>query len=350
MAQRPVQRRPIILVDKPFPESHTQWLSERAEIIFYEGNEVAAAARGAEIEGILWYGHGKVDDALLSKFPNVLVVSNFGAGYEHFDTAAILERGLPMGHTPGCLSETVADFAWGLMLCAARDIVGGIKRCESKDFQHVNPNQLGKQVSGCTLGLIGMGSIGSCVAKRARGFSMPVLYHNRNQLKSEEEKECSNATYCPDINELLSKSDYVMLCCPVTPATVNLIGKEQFLTMKKDAVLINMGRGKLIDQDALVDALSTGEIGLAALDVTEPEPLPRDHPLVVPRDDLKGKIIISPHQGSATLETRFQMLTMSLDNLIAGLERKRLPWLCVECDGMKGQTEDVEMGNKYYTR
>jgi glyoxylate reductase len=343
-------RRPTILVDKRFPPMHTKWLSARANVIWYEGNEAAAIAQGNEVEGILWYGHGLVNEALLRHFPNIKVVSNFGAGYEHFDAAAILSRHLPMGHTPGCLSETVADFAWGLMISAARDIPGGIQRCAASDFTHINPNQLGKQVSGSTLGIVGMGSIGSCVAKRARGFNMPVVYHNRHQKSNQEEKDCNNATFCPTLIELLAQSDYVMLCCPVTPETENLMGTAQFKAMKNDAVLINLGRGKLVDQEALVTALSTNEIGLAALDVTEPEPLPRDHPLVVPREDIRGKIIISPHQGSATLETRFQMLTMSFDNLLAGLENKRLPWLCKECRGMEGQTEDREMGTKYYTK
>ena len=344
------RRKPVILVDKPFPQSHTDYLAERCEIIWYLGNEEAAAARGKEVEAILWYGHHPLGTQILDTFPNVKVVSNFGAGYEHFDAAAILERNIPMGHTPGCLSETVADFAWGLLICAARDIVGGIKRCEQMTFTQVNPNQLGKQVSGCTLGIIGMGSIGSCIAKRARGFNMPVLYHNRNKKSEQQEMECNNATFCATLDELLEKSDYVMLTCPVTTLTNQMMSTDQFIKMKNDAILINMGRGQLVDHDALVDALSTGEIGFAALDVTEPEPLPRNHPLVVPREDLKGKILISPHQGSATLGTRFQMLTMSLDNLLAGIEGKRLLWLCKECIGMKGQTEDVELGVKYWTK
>jgi lactate dehydrogenase-like 2-hydroxyacid dehydrogenase len=217
---------------------HTEWLSARANVIWYEGNEAAAIAQGNEVEGILWYGHGLVNEALLRHFPNIKVVSNFGAGYEHFDAAAILSRHLPMGHTPGCLSETVADFAWGLMISAARDIPGGIQRCAASDFTHINPNQLGKQVSGSTLGIVGMGSIGSCVAKRARGFNMPVVYHNRHQKSNQEEKDCNNATFCPTLIELLAQSDYVMLCCPVTPETENLMGTAQFKAMKNDAVLI----------------------------------------------------------------------------------------------------------------
>jgi glyoxylate reductase len=342
--------KPTILVDKPFPQVHSEWLAERCTVIYYLGNEDEAIARGEEVVGILWYGHSPVNAELLSYFPNVKVVSNFGAGYEHFDVAAIMNIGLPMGHTPDCLSETVADFAWGLMISAARDIPGGVNRCSQANFTHINPNILGKQVSGSTLGIVGMGSIGSSVAKRARGFSMPVLYHNRTRKSEHEEELCSNATFCSTLNELLEKSDFVMLTCPVTKMTENLMSTDQFKLMKNDAVLINMGRGKLVDQDALVTALSTNEIGLAALDVTEPEPLPRDHPLVLPRDDLKGKIIISPHQGSATLETRFQMLTMSLDNLLAGLEGKRLPWLCKECIGMASQQANVELGTKYYTK
>eukprot|EP00948_MAST-09A_sp_MAST-9A-sp1_P000492 g492.t1 len=374
----PSTTRPCVLLDLSFPKEHMEWLEERAEIILYykekeksdDGNttssnehhsivELSTAVK-EKVEAILWYGHSKVDSKILSQFPNVKVVSNFGVGYEHFYVPDILTKHrLPMGHTP-CpdLAETTADFAWALMLSASRNLVKCSNQYNSPSQpNHLDPNAfLGKQVSGGkrTLGIVGMGAIGSGVARRANGFKIRVIYHNRSRKSPQVEKECSNAQYMESMDDLLKQADFVMLTCPLTAATHHLIGPKQFALMKSDCLFINMGRGGLVDTEALVDALVENKIWKAALDVTDPEPLPRDHPLVVQRKgdvDLTGRVLLTPHQGSATMETRFTMLTMAFDNLLAGIEGKRLPWLCKECNGkLDSQGPDSTVGECYWTK
>ena len=198
----------------------------------------------------------------------------------------------------------VADFAFALMLAAARDLVGGVTRAAHPGFDAINPNELGKQVSGATIGIVGMGGIGAAIARRAGAFQMKVLYHNRRKKGDAYEKEAGNATFCSTLEPLLAESDYVMLACPATPETKDLMGTQQFALMKNDAIFCNIARGVCVNQEALVHALQVGEIAFAALDVTDPEPLPRDHPLVqTSGTKLEGKVLITPHQGSATAGT-----------------------------------------------
>ena len=331
--------KPIVAIDKAFPPAHQEWLEARCARVFILGNSQhdeelrSSADLTASVEALLWYGHGPVNAELLSRFPNVKVVSNFGAGYEHVDCTECTARGIPVGHTPGVLSETVADHAMAILLAAARDVVNGAARAARPDFTAFNPNDLGKQVSGTTIGIVGMGSIGSAVARRAAfGFNQKVLYYSRRQKSEDHESSCGGAAFCSDLNALLSRSDYVVLAMPATPETDNLMGVEQFRAMKNDSILVNIGRGNCVDHNALAEALKRNELGSVALDVTEPEPLPRTHPLVCTSGTaLEGRVLITPHQGSATSETRMQMMQMSFDNLIAGLQSGvRLPWLVRE--------------------
>ena len=315
--------KPIILIDKPFPPAHQAWLADHATIF------LASTAKQAElntVQGLFWYGHDPISSSLLNSTPNLLAVSNFGAGYEHIDVPECISRRLQVGHTPDCLSECVADYAFAMLLASARDVVEGVKRCEHPSFTQFNANDLGKQVSGATIGIVGMGSIGSQVARRANfGFGMTVLYHNRNQKSPEAEASCGNATFSPSLQDLLSKSDFVVLTAPVTPETTNLMSAAQFAAMKPDSILINIGRGLLVDTPALVAALHKFPSMRCVLDVTEPEPLPRDHILVKPQGTpLEGRVIITPHAGSATSETRLDMLKMAFDNLLAGINGKRM--------------------------
>jgi len=334
-----MKTKPTILIDKPFPPSHQAYLEEHCTVLPpYTLDPKPTQDDLNKADALLWYGHEPIDSDLLSKCPNAMVVSNFGAGYEHIDTSACIALDVPVGHTPDCLSECVADYAFAMLLASARDVVEGVKRCEDPGFRGFNPNDLGKQVYGANVGIVGMGGIGGAVAKRAgHGFGMNVFYHNRRRRSEEEERTCGNATYCADLLDMLEKSDYVVLTLPVTPSTVNLMSTEQFKRMRNDAILVNVGRGKLVDTEALVEALLNNEIGRCVLDVTEPEPLPRDHILVRPQNTpLEGRVIITPHAGSATSETRMEMLKMSLDNLFAALgenkgNKVRLPWLVREC-------------------
>jgi lactate dehydrogenase-like 2-hydroxyacid dehydrogenase len=224
-----------------------------------------------------------------------------------------------------------------LLLASARDLVGGANRAASPTFARINADDLGKQVSGSTLGIVGMGSIGIEVARRAAGFRMKILYHNRSRRSVEDEAALGGARFCGELTELLAESDFVMVVVPATPATAGLMGAPQFAAMKSDAHLINIARGVVVDQDALVAALTAGEIGAAALDVTVPEPLPRDHPLVATAGTpLDGRVLITPHQGSATAETRLMMMKMAFDNLEAGVNpaKPRLPWTVAEAESL----------------
>eukprot|EP00038_Savillea_parva_P014049 m.213944 g.213944 ORF g.213944 m.213944 type:complete len:351 (-) comp26926_c0_seq1:168-1220(-) len=326
--------RPTVLIDSRFPPEQQAWLEAHASVVLL-GDVEAGTVDPACVEAIIWYGHGPVTGDLLDRFANLKVVSNFGTGYEFIDANAAAERGIPVGHTPGCLADAVADFTMALLLAAARDVVGGANDCAAPSFTAIDSGRLGKQVSGATMGIVGMGSIGAEVARRAAGFKMRLLYHNRSRRSPEEEAELGGAVYMPSLMHMLPQCDYVVLVVPATPSTTKLMGAAQFAAMKSDALLVNIARGVVVDQDALVDALMHGQIGAAALDVTDPEPLPRDHPLVATAGTpLAGRVLITPHQGSATAETRLMMMKMAFDNAIAGMNplRPRLPWTVPECE------------------
>jgi glyoxylate reductase len=267
---------------------------------------------------ILVYGHPPVDGALMDACPNLKVISNHGVGVDHIDVAAATARGIPVGNTPGCLDAATADMTMALILSVARNVVVGDHFARSPEFDHYQPALLiGQEVTGSTLGIVGMGRIGAEVAKRANAFDMRVLYHNRNRRP--EIEELLGAEFV-SMDQLLRESDFVSLNCPLTPETTGLIGAKELLAMKSTGILINMARGPVVQTGALCDALTAGQIAAAGLDVTDPEPLPRDHPLL----QLKN-VIITPHLGSASNVTRMRMMQMTIDNLAAGVEGRELP-------------------------
>jgi glyoxylate reductase len=268
--------------------------------------------------GLLTYGHPRVDGALMDRMPNLKVISNFGVGVDHIDLAAARTRGIPVGNTPHILDGATADMTFALLLAAARNLVVGERYARSADFTHYDPNILiGSEVHGATIGIIGMGNIGRQVARRARGFDMAVLYHNRApNVQAEAELGATYAT----LPDLLQRADYVTLNVPLTAETRGMIGRAQLRQMRPTAWLLNAARGAVIDHVALVEALEQRWIAGAALDVTEPEPLPRDHPLL--RMD---NAIIAPHLGSATRQTRRAMAQLTVDNLKAGVAGLPLP-------------------------
>ncbi len=272
----------------------------------------------ASTEGLFTYGHPHVDAALLDRMPRLRVISNFGVGVDHIDLEAARQRGIPVGNTPGILDGATADLTFALLLAAARNLVVGDRYARGAAFTHYDPNLLlGEDVHGATLGIIGMGNIGRQVARRARGFDMRVLYHNRRRNPQAEAE--LGVTYA-SLPELLRQADFVTLNVPLTAETRGLIGREQLALMKPTAMLINVARGGVVDHAALLAALQERRIGGAALDVTEPEPLPRDHPLLQ-----LDNLIIVPHLGSATHQTRRKMAELSMTNLRAGLRGEQLP-------------------------
>jgi glyoxylate reductase len=269
------------------------------------------------IEGLLIYGHPRVDGLVMDRMPKLHVISNTGVGVDHINLDDARQRGIPVGNTPNVLDGAVADMTFALILAAARNLVPGLRHAHGPNFHHYEPDfLLGYEVYGTTLGIVGLGNIGRQVARRARAFEMRVLYHNR---RPDPQAEAELGVIYASLPELLRQSDYVSLSVPLTAETRGLIGRDELAQMKETAFLINMARGAVVDQDALVQSLTGKQIAGAALDVTEPEPLPRDHPLL-----RLENAIITPHLGSATVQTRRAMHQMAVDNLLAGLAGRPL--------------------------
>jgi glyoxylate reductase len=269
-------------------------------------------------EGLLCMITDGIDEEFLGHAPLLKMIANMGVGYNNIDVAAATRRGIPVSNTPGVLTEATADLAFTLLLAAARRVVEGDKRVRAGEFTFWAPFLfLGREVSGKTLGVIGMGRIGMAVAKRACGFDMPVIYHNRRRLEPTEEERLK-VRYEP-MEELLRKSDFVSLHVPLTADTRHLIGEKEIALMKPTAYLINTARGPIVDEQALLTALQASRIAGAALDVYEHEPA------LTPGLTLLDNVVLLPHVGSATLDTRTRMASMAAKNLMAGLSGQAPP-------------------------
>jgi len=251
--------------------------------------------------------------------PNLRVISNMAVGFDNVDVAEATRRGIPVGNTPGILTETTADLAFGLMLTSARRIVEGDKEVHAGRWKFWDPlGFLGEDVHGATLGIVGMGKIGAAVARRARGFGMKVLYCDvvrRHELERELGAEFVS------LEELLSMVDFVTIHVDLNPRTYHLIDSRKIRLMKKNCILVNTARGPIVDNVALYASLKKKRIRGAALDVTEPEPLPPNHPLLA-----LDNVLVTPHIASASWTTRNKMAQVAADNLLAGLAGKRLPY------------------------
>ena len=301
---------PRVLADLPVSPVVLELLGGRVELLPWDAT--------GRVDAIYTYGHPTVDAAMLDRFPGLKLVSNFGVGVDHIDVTAATARGIPVGNTPGILDGATADLAFALILAAGRRVVEGDRYARGPDFTRYDPSFiLGREVHSSTLGVFGMGRIGRQVARRANGFGMTVLYHNRN--RNDEAEIALGARYATK-DELLATADFVVLTVPLTPETRGFIGRAELARMKPTATLVNVARGAVVDKDALAEALAAKRIFAAALDVTDPEPLPRNHPLLT-----LDNVIITPHLGSATEETRRRMAELSVANLFAGLDGKPLP-------------------------
>ena len=293
-------------------------IAERCRVVRWHSDDDAWRAELPRIDGIYTYAHVMVSAELMDDTPRLRVISNFGVGCDHIDLAAAQERGIPVGNTPHVLDGATADITFALLLAGARNIVKGDHFARGPDFLEYDPSfLLGQEVHHQTLGIIGLGNIGYQVARRAQGFDMTVLYHNRTRNRKAEAD--LGARYVA-LDVLLAQSDFVALNMPLTDRTRGMIGARELGLMKESAVLVNAARGGVIDHDALLDTMRAGKLHCAAVDVTEPEPLPRDHPLL----ELDNVIVI-PHLGSATEQTRQAMSDLSVRNLMAGLEGRELP-------------------------
>ncbi len=275
-----------------------------------EGGELLEAARGAS--GILATATDKIDGEVMDAAGEGLkVVANMAVGYDNIDVKAAEERGVVVTNTPGVLDETTADVAFMLMLAAARRLGEGERLLRAGRWEWWGPKQLrGLDVWGKKLGIVGMGRIGQAVARRARGFGMEILYHNRSR-KEDAENELG-ARYL-GLEDLLRESDFVSIHTPLTGETRHLIGKRELDLMKPTAVLVNTSRGPVVDEGSLADALESGRIFAAGLDVYEEEP--KVHPKLLELEN----VVLAPHIGSASMETRDKMATLAAENLRAVL-------------------------------
>ncbi len=273
-------------------------------------------ARIGEADALYSMLTDKVDEALLDAAPRLVVVSNMAVGYDNIDVAACTARGIPVGHTPDVLTETVADTAFGLLIAAARRFGEGVDYVRNDQWKKWEPNLLwGSEVHGSTLGIIGFGRIGMAVARRAAGFGMRIIVSSRRRASQADDLGIVQV----DLNELLVRSDHVVVAVPLTGETTGIIDAHALTAMKSTATLINISRGATVDTEALVAALRDGQIGAAGLDVTDPEPLPGDHPLV----SLPNAYVL-PHLGSSTARTRIAMANLAADNLARGLAGRSL--------------------------
>ncbi len=269
----------------------------------------------AVCDGLLTMVNDRVDEAVLAN-PNLKVVSNYGVGYDNIDVAAATAYGVPIGNTPDAVTEPTADLTFALLLSAARRITEGERYVQDGLWQAWDPTLLlGTRVTGATLGIIGLGRIGQAVARRAQGFNMRLLYSGRPQPAAVE----LGAQHV-SLDELLAESDFVTVHAPLNDQTYHLISHRELALMKPTAMLINTARGGVVDPTALYEALRDGVIGQAALDVTEPEPIPLDSPLLT-----LSNCLIVPHIGSATVSARIHMGQQASENVIAGLLGQRLP-------------------------
>ena len=318
-----------VLITRQLPEVAMQAIREFAECdVWLEDRPMPSpvlSERIAEAEGLLCLLTDRVDAALLSRAPRLRVVSTMAVGFDHVDLAACSERGIPVGNTPGVLTETSADLAFALLMTAARRVVEGVEYVKNGLWQTWSPTLLlGQDIFGATLGIVGFGRIGQAMARRAQGFGMRVLVCHSRSLP--DDVLHAHQVERVSLETVVGESDFLSLHVPLTPATHHLINRDALSKMKRTAVLINTARGPVVDTEALCQALLEGKIAGAALDVTDPEPLPATHPLLSLRN-----CVIVPHVASASIATRHRMALMAVENLHAGLRRRCLPH-CVNPD------------------
>ncbi|MDW8844940.1 glyoxylate/hydroxypyruvate reductase GhrB [Erwinia sp. MMLR14_017] len=311
--------KPSVVLYKKLPEDLRAKLDEHFTVTEINGltPETVSQHAGAfqQAEGMLGSG-GKVDADFLTKAPKLRAASSVSVGVDNFDIAALNDRGVILMHTPTVLTETVADTMMALVLATARRVTEVAERVKAGEWQsNIGAEWFGTDVHHKKLGILGMGRIGLALAQRANlGFSMPILYNARKH--HEEAEQRFGATYC-DLDTLLKESDFLCISLPLTKETHHLIGREQLAKMKPGAILINAGRGPVVDEEALIAALQDGTIHAAGLDVFEKEPLPKESPLLK-----LPNVVALPHIGSATHETRYGMARDAVDNLIAALTGK----------------------------
>jgi len=317
-----VNSKPLVYVTRRIPEAGLQLLREACEVRMWDGElpppREVVLQEAAACEGLLCLLTTPVDEEVIAAGKKLRVISQMAVGVDNVDLAAATDRGIPVGHTPGVLTDATADMAFALLMAGARRVVEGVDYVRAGKWRTWEPmGLLGADVWEATLGIVGLGRIGTAVARRARGFAMRVLYHDTARKPN---LEAELGVEYAELDDLLAQADFVSLHCPLIPETHQLIDERALRRMRPTAILVNAARGPVVDSDALVRALREGWIARAALDVTDPEPIPADHPLV----SLPNCTVV-PHLGSATVTSRNRMATIAAENLLAGLRGERLP-------------------------
>jgi len=315
--------KPQVYVCRLIPEAALEIVRSVAELRLWDREDVpppreVLLREAADCDGLLTLLTDRVDTELLDRAPRLRVVANMAVGFDNIDVAAATARRVVVTNTPEVLTETTADFAFALILAAARRLVEADAFTRAGRWKTWGPLLLaGQDVHHATLGLIGVGRIGSAVARRAKGFEMRVLYYDtvrRHDLEQELGLEFR------ELDDVLREADIVSVHVPLTPQTRHLIGREQFRMMKKTAVFVNAARGPIVDQEALVEALRTRTIYAAGLDVFEQEPIAPDDPLLA-----LDNVVVAPHIASASIPTRTRMATLAAENIAAVLQGRRPP-------------------------
>ncbi|MEG6585282.1 2-hydroxyacid dehydrogenase family protein [Dendrosporobacter sp. 1207_IL3150] len=314
-----------VFISGLIPQVAYDMLSKEFEVTMH--NDLRLLSKAEIIEGLagkdalLPLLSDNIDADIINSNPNLKVIANYGAGFNNIDVATATEKNIPVTNTPKVSTDATADLTWGLILAVARRIVEGDKNTRAGKFTGWAPlYHLGIEVTGKTLGIIGIGNIGKAVARRAKGFDMPIIYYSRTRLSPEEEKEL-NAEY-RDMDYVIRNSDFLTFHLSYNPSLRHLIGAKELASMKKSAFLINAARGPIVDEQALLEALRNKTIAGAGLDVYEFEPA------VTPGLEELDNVVLCPHLGNATVETRDQMATIAANNIIAVLKGQK-PISCV---------------------
>ena len=309
----------IVVVRKLMPPAHER-LAAAGELRCWEQEGIIPREilqewiRGAD--ALVAAPNVPVDEALLAGASRLKVVAQPAVGYDNIDVEACTRRGILVGNTPGVLVDTTADLAMGLLLSAARRIHEGWDFVRQGKWGAGQSLPLGMDLAGKTLGIVGMGQIGAAVARRAHAFGLRVVYHNRKRRDGDAEALGKYLSF----EELLRDSDIIIALLPLSEKTRHFFDRDAFAQMKPTALFVNMARGGVVDTQALLEALRRERIACAALDVTDPEPLPVDHPLLQ-----LPNLLVTPHIGSATKETRLRMAELTVDNVLAVLDNRPMP-------------------------
>ncbi|NJK80375.1 MAG: D-glycerate dehydrogenase [Chloroflexaceae bacterium] len=315
--------RPVVYITRRLPQQALDIVAAACAYTLWD-HESPAVPRDvllreiASVDGVLTMLSDRVDGEFLDTAPRCRVVANMAAGYDNVDVPTLTARKVLLTNTPGVLTDTTADLAWALLMAAARRIVEGQKLIEAGEWKSWYPMfMVGQDISGATLGIIGAGRIGATIARRAQGFDMPILYHNRT---ASPELEAQTGAQYRTLDELLQQADFVVVTVPLTDETHGMFAAREFALMKPTAVFVNVSRGPVVNEADLYTALQQGRPWAAGLDVFEQEPIGAAHPLLT-----LPNVVAVPHIGSASVNTRLRMATLAAENLVAALTGQPVP-------------------------